>query len=176
MTSSSGLGLVMYGVSEGPNTGWTRGPVVASIAVGALLLAAMVVIELRTAAPLLDLRVYADRLFRPASIVLTLTSVAFFGLLFLLALFFQNGLHLSALQAGSAICPEAVGVIISSQFISRRSTRPSGRAGSRGACLRRSPSSPRCTRCGPSQATPRRTSRRFTLGCWCAPGWRWRRR
>ncbi len=120
VTSSSGLGLVMYGVSEGPNTGWTRGPVVASIAVGALLLAAMVVIELRTAAPLLDLRVYADRLFRPASIVLTLTSVAFFGLLFLLALFFQNGLHLSALQAGSAICPEAVGVIISSQFISRR--------------------------------------------------------
>ena len=120
VTSSSGLGLVMYGVSEGPNTGWTRGPVVASIAVGALLLAAMVVIELRTAAPLLDLRVYADRLFRSASIVLTLTSVAFFGLLFLLALFFQNGLHLSALQAGSAICPEAVGVIISSQFISRR--------------------------------------------------------
>ena len=120
VTSSVGLGLVMYGVSEGPNTGWTHGPVVASIAVGTVLLAVMVVIELRATAPLLDLRVYADRLFRSASIVLTLTSVAFFGLLFLLSLYFQNGLHLSALQAGSAICPEAVGVIISSQFISRR--------------------------------------------------------
>ena len=120
VTSSLGLGLLMYGVSEGPNTGWANGPIVASLAAGALLLAAMVVIELRVRAPLLDLRVYADRLFRSASIVLTLTSVAFFGLLFLLSLFFQDGLHFSALTAGSAICPEAVGVIISSQFISRR--------------------------------------------------------
>ena len=63
---------------------------------------------------------YGDRLFRSASIVLTLTSVAFFGLLFLLALFFQDGLHFTALQAGSTICPEAFGVIIASQFISRR--------------------------------------------------------
>jgi EmrB/QacA subfamily drug resistance transporter len=120
VTSSLGLGLLMYGVSVGPNTGWTHGPIVASIAAGALLLAAMVVIELRAKAPLLDLRVYADRLFRSASIVLTLTSVAFYGLLYLLSLFFQNGLHFSALEAGSTICPEAVGVIISSQVISRR--------------------------------------------------------
>jgi EmrB/QacA subfamily drug resistance transporter len=120
VTSSLGLGLLMYGVAEGPNAGWAAGPIVACIAAGALLVAAMVVIELRAAAPLLDLRVYADRLFRSASIVLTLTSVAFFGLIFLLSLFFQDGLHFSALQAGSTICPEAVGVIIASQFISRR--------------------------------------------------------
>ena len=120
VTSSLGLGLLMYGVAEGPNAGWTAGPIVASITAGALLVAAMVVIELRVSAPLLDLRVYADRLFRSASIVLTLTSVAFFGLLFLLALFFQDGLHFTALQAGSTICPEAFGVIIASQFISRR--------------------------------------------------------
>ena len=120
VTSSLGLGLLMYGVSERPSTGWTAGPIVACVVAGALLLAAMVVIELRVTAPLLDLRVYADRMFRSASIVLTLTSVAFFGLLFLLSLFFQDGLHFSALQAGSTICPEAVGVIIASQIISRR--------------------------------------------------------
>lgn len=120
VTSSLGLGLLMFGVSEGPHSGWTAGPIVACIAAGALLLAAMVVIELRSTAPLLDLRVYADRLFRSASIVLTLTSVAFFGLLFLLSLFFQDGLRFTALEAGSAICPEAFGVIIASQVISRR--------------------------------------------------------
>jgi EmrB/QacA subfamily drug resistance transporter len=120
VTSSLGLGLLMYGVSEGPSAGWAAGPIVACIVAGALLLAAMVFIELRAAAPLLDLRVYADRLFRSASIVLTLTSVAFFGLLFLLSLFFQDGLHFTALQAGSTICPEAVGVILASQVISRR--------------------------------------------------------
>jgi EmrB/QacA subfamily drug resistance transporter len=120
VTASLGLGLLMYGVAEGPNAGWTAGPIIACIAAGALLVAAMVIIELRATAPLLDLRVYADRLFRSASIVLTLTSVAFFGLLFLLSLFFQDGLHYSALQAGSTICPEAFGVIIASQLISRR--------------------------------------------------------
>jgi len=120
VTASLGLGLLMYGVAEGPNAGWTAGPIVACIAAGALLVAAMVIVELRATAPLLDLRVYADRLFRSTSIVLTLTSVAFFGLLFLLSLFFQDGLHYSALQAGSTICPEAFGVIIASQFISRR--------------------------------------------------------
>jgi EmrB/QacA subfamily drug resistance transporter len=120
VTASLGLGLLMYGVAEGPNAGWAAAPIIACIAAGALLVAAMVIIELRTTAPLLDLRVYADRLFRSASIVLTLTSVAFFGLLFLLSLFFQDGLHYSALQAGSTICPEAFGVIIASQLISRR--------------------------------------------------------
>ena len=88
-------------------------------------------IELRVPAPLLDLRVYADRLFRSASIVLTLTSVAFFGLLFLLSLFFQDGLHFTALQAGSTICPEAFGVIIASQIRHAGGcTRRSARAGS----------------------------------------------
>jgi len=120
LTSSLGLGLLMFGVAEGPHTGWTAGPIVGCIAAGAALLAAMAVIELRSAAPLLDLRVYTDRLFRSASVVLTLTSVAFFGLLYLLSLYFQDGLHFSALEAGSVICPEAFGVMLASQVISRR--------------------------------------------------------
>lgn len=53
-----GLAGSLDGVSEGPNAAWTDGPIVASIAAGTVLLAAMVVIEPR-AAPLLDLRVYA---------------------------------------------------------------------------------------------------------------------
>jgi len=123
VTASLGLGLLMCGVAEGPNAGWAAGPIIACIAAGALLVAAMVVIDLRATAPLLDLRVYAGRLFRSASVVLTLTSVAFFGLLFLLSLFFQDGLHYSSLQAGSTICPEAFGVIIASHIRSRAAAR-----------------------------------------------------
>ena len=120
VTSSLGLGLLMYGVAEGPNAGWTAGPIVASITAGRAAGRRHGGHRAAVPAPLLDLRVYADRLFRSASIVLTLTSVAFFGLLFLLSLFFQDGLHFTALQAGSTICPEAFGVIIASQLISRR--------------------------------------------------------
>ena len=119
VTAGLGLGLLMYSVSLGPSRGWTDGQVVTGIVLGSFFTLAMVVLELRRAAPLLELRVYADRLFRSASIVLTITSVSFFGLLFLLALFLQNALGLNALQAGLTIFPEAVGVVIGSQLVSR---------------------------------------------------------
>jgi EmrB/QacA subfamily drug resistance transporter len=119
VSSGLGFGLLMYGLSEGPNIGWAARKVLLSIVVGGTMLIVMVVIELRTAEPLLDLRLYGNRLFRATSIAMTLTSVAFFGLLYLLALFLQDGLHLNALQAGLTIFPEAVGVMVGSQFISR---------------------------------------------------------
>jgi EmrB/QacA subfamily drug resistance transporter len=119
LSSGLGLGLLMYGVSEGPNIGWATGRVVASIAVGAVLLVGMVIIELRTTHPLLDLRLYTDGLFRSTSVVMTLTSISFLGVLYLLALFFQDALHLTALHAGLSIFPEALGVMSGSQIVTR---------------------------------------------------------
>jgi EmrB/QacA subfamily drug resistance transporter len=120
LLAASGLGLTMYGVSEGPLKGWTNRPVLASIIVGAVLLVVLVIVELRIPEPMLDLRVYSNRLFRSASIVMILGAVAFLGVLFLVALIFQDGLHLSALQSGINTFPEALGVMIGAQIVSRR--------------------------------------------------------
>src|SRR5437773_6860773 len=57
-----GLGLLMYGVSEGPNLGWHDTPVRATIAAGAVLLIVMVAVALRAGAPIVDLRLLRDRL------------------------------------------------------------------------------------------------------------------
>jgi EmrB/QacA subfamily drug resistance transporter len=119
LTAGLGLGSLMYGVSEGPNIGWASARVVATLIAGVVLLTAMVFIELRSPRPLLDLRVYADRLFRSTSIVLTITSVAFYGLIYLLSLFLQSALGVSPLNTGLTIFPEAVGVIVISQFLGR---------------------------------------------------------
>jgi len=51
LLSGFGLGLLMYGVSEGPDRGWDDALVLTTIAAGAVLLAAMVVVELRSRAP-----------------------------------------------------------------------------------------------------------------------------
>ena len=118
--AASGLGLIMYGVSEGPLRGWGSGGVVSSAGAGAVLLVITVLFELRRHQPLVDLRVYGDRLFRATSAVLTLGAVAFLGVLYLVALFYQDGLHLSALQSGLNTFPEAVGVMIGAQVVSRR--------------------------------------------------------
>jgi EmrB/QacA subfamily drug resistance transporter len=117
--SGAGLGLVMYGVSEGPFKGWSDAGIVATIVVGAALLLAMVFVELRVTEPLIDLRLFRDGLFRNANIVMGLGSISFLGILFIVALFFQDGLGQSALGSGLSTFPEAIGVMAGAQVVTR---------------------------------------------------------
>ena len=48
-----------------------------------------------------------------------ITTAAFLGTLYLVALFFQDGLGLSALASGLSTFPEAIGVMVGAQFASR---------------------------------------------------------
>jgi EmrB/QacA subfamily drug resistance transporter len=117
--SGVGLGALMYGISEGPNHGWASGGVLASIALGAALLAGMVAVELRTARPIVDLRLLGDRLFRSANGVIVLSSVAFLGTLYVIALYYQDARGLTPLQSGLSTAPEAIGVLVGAQLASR---------------------------------------------------------
>ena len=119
LLSGLGLGLLMYGVCEGPNLGWRHAQVLAAIAAGAVLLAAMVVVELRSAAPIVDLRLLANRLFRSCNGVMVLASVAFLGTLYAISLYYQDGRGLSALGSGLSTFPEALGVMGGAQLASR---------------------------------------------------------
>ncbi len=114
-----GLGLAMYGVSEGPVKGWHSADVLATIAAGVVLLAAMVIVELRTARPMVDLRLLSNRLFRSSNGVMILTSVAFLGTLYGISLYYQDGRGLTALGSGLSTFPEALGVMGGAQLASR---------------------------------------------------------
>ncbi len=119
LLSGAGLGLAMYGVSEGPVEGWASADVLATIVAGVALLAAFFFHERRSSRPLIDLSLFGDRLFRSTTSVMVVSSVAFLGTLYLVALFFQNSLHMTALRAGLTIFPEALGVMAGSQVVSR---------------------------------------------------------
>ncbi len=119
LLSGLGLGLLMYGVSEGPNHGWRAPEVLGTIVAGAVLLALMVVVELRTTAPLIDLRLLTNRLFRVSNGVMVLTSVAFLGTLYAITLYYQDGRGLSPLASGLSTFPEAFGVMAGAQLASR---------------------------------------------------------
>lgn len=114
-----GLGLVMYGVSEGPLTSWIAPEVLSTIAVGALLLVALVPFELRRHQALIDLRQLGDRLFRSSTVVVLLVTAALLGTLYVITLFYQDGRHMSALAAGLSTFPEALGVMAGAQAASR---------------------------------------------------------
>jgi EmrB/QacA subfamily drug resistance transporter len=115
----AGLGLLMYGVSEGPLKSWSSTDVIASCVTGALLLGVFVVVELRTSRPMVDLRLLKERLFRSTNAVMFLASAAFLGTLYLIPLYFQDARGLTALQSGLSTFPEAFGVMIGAQFASR---------------------------------------------------------
>ncbi len=119
LLSGVGLGLLMYGVSEGPNLGWHRPEIIGTIAAGVILLAVMVVVELRSAAPMVDLRLLENRLFRAGNGVMVLASVAFLGTLYAISLYYQDGRGLSALGSGLSTFPEAFGVMGGAQLASR---------------------------------------------------------
>ena len=119
LLSGIGLGLLMYGVSEGPGLGWASAGVLAAVAAGVALLAAMVAVELRTAEPIVALRLLGNRLFRSATGVLILASIAFLGTLYAISLYYQDGRGLTALGSGLSTFPEAIGVMIGAQLASR---------------------------------------------------------
>lgn len=118
--SGIGLGLLMYGLSEGPIKGWGRPEIVATCITGAVLLVLMVFVELHQDQPLVDLRLLSNRLFAAANLVMALYAMAFLGVLYLVSLFYQDGLGLTALQSGLSTFPEAVGVLVGAQVVTRR--------------------------------------------------------
>jgi EmrB/QacA subfamily drug resistance transporter len=117
--SGLGLGLFMYGFSEGPVAGWGTARVIASLIAGLIALAIMIGVELRIPDPMVALRLLGNRLFRSSNIVMVLGSIAFLGVLYVVSLYYQDGRGLSALGSGLSTFPEAVGVMIGSQVASR---------------------------------------------------------
>ena len=114
-----GLGSLMFGLSDGPARGWTSPVIDVSATAGALLLVVLVAYELRTPAPMLDLRVLKNRLFATTSSVVITSTTAFLGSLFLVSLFYQDGFGVSPLQSGLSTFPEAIGVMLGAQSASR---------------------------------------------------------
>ncbi len=119
LLAASGLASLLYSLSQGPDKGWLSPEVLATGIGGAILLAAMVAVELRIDQPMLTLRLYKDRMFRNSNMVNTFSYASFAAFLFLLPQFLQTLLGYSALKSGLTTFPQAVGVIATSQFVGK---------------------------------------------------------
>ncbi|HVY10706.1 MAG TPA: MDR family MFS transporter [Mycobacteriales bacterium] len=117
--AGTGLPALMYALSEGPSRGWTSPLIIAIGIAGIALLVALVRYELWVSAPMIDLRLVGNRLFRSSTLIIFIGMAAFLGTLYVVALFFQDGLGLTALNAGLSTFPEAIGVMIGAQISTR---------------------------------------------------------
>src|SRR5215471_19213451 len=78
-----GLGALVYGVIHGGSSGWLDPTTLATLAAGVLVIAAFVAHELRTPAPMLDVRVFRNPRFSGASLAVSAVYFCLFGTIFL---------------------------------------------------------------------------------------------
>ena len=102
---------LVYGISEG-STSWTSVNTLGGIVVGALALITFVVVELRAADPLLELRVFRSADFNIAIVAQWAGQFAFFGVLFLVPLYLQQVRGYGALDTGLTLLPEALATMV----------------------------------------------------------------
>jgi EmrB/QacA subfamily drug resistance transporter len=103
--ASLGLLGIVYGVVSGNSDGWTSATVVASIVIGALLVAGFVAWELRAREPMLPMHLFRSRGFTLTNAASLLMFFGMFGSIFLLAQFLQVVQHYSPLEAGLRTLP-----------------------------------------------------------------------
>lgn len=103
-----GLSVLLWGVIQAPENGWTSGQVLLAFGVGLAVLAAFIWWELHTANPMLNMHFFKNPRFSAASGAITLTFFTLFGTLFLMTQFLQVVLGFSALKAGLVLGPQAL--------------------------------------------------------------------
>ena len=102
---TSGLMLLVYAMTRATQIGWSSAETIALLAVSASLVAAFFVIELRSKAPLLPLRIFRLRTLAGSNLTSLLIGASIFSMFFLLTLYMQQVLHYSAVKTGVAYIP-----------------------------------------------------------------------
>jgi EmrB/QacA subfamily drug resistance transporter len=97
---AAGMALSVLGLQQAQTWGWSDVRTWACIAGGLALLVIFVFVELRTAVPLIKVRVFASRAFVVDNLVLFLSMIAFVPVFFFASVYAQLSLGYNASQAG----------------------------------------------------------------------------
>jgi predicted MFS family arabinose efflux permease len=99
---TGGLMLLVYALTRATQHGWATTETIGLLAASAVLMGAFFVIEYRSHAPLLPLRIFRLRTLTASNVSGLLMGGAIFAQFFLLTLYMQEVLHYSALKTGVA--------------------------------------------------------------------------
>lgn len=111
---SPGLATFLFAVSSIPGRGTVADRhVLIPAAIGLALIAAFVVHAWRRVDhPLIDLRLFGNRVLAQANVTMVVFAVAFFGFCLLLPSYFQQVLHQTPMQAGVHMIPQGLGAML----------------------------------------------------------------
>ena len=113
----------MLALIEGNSWGWGSPAVVGLFVGGAAGLAAFVAIELRVRAPMVQFSFFANRNFLGANAVAFIISFGMLGTFFFMAIYMQDLLGYSALEAGVRFLPTTVLIVVIAPLAGRLADR-----------------------------------------------------
>ncbi|MGB0121766.1 MAG: MFS transporter [Solirubrobacterales bacterium] len=116
-----GLTALVLALIEGNSWGWDSPAVIGLVALSIVMLAAFVAAELRVKAPIIEFSLFKSRNFIGSVIVAFIISFAMMGVFFFLALYMQNILGYSALEAGVRFLPTTLVIMVLSPLSGRLS-------------------------------------------------------
>jgi EmrB/QacA subfamily drug resistance transporter len=111
-----GVALSVLGFQQSATWGWANPATVLCIVVGIALLVVFVFVELRTAAPLMQVRIFRVRAFAVENLVLGITMLVFVPVFFFASEYAQIALAKTAQQAGLYLLYFFLGFVAASQI------------------------------------------------------------
>jgi EmrB/QacA subfamily drug resistance transporter len=112
LTLTGGLAALVLALVEGNQWHWGSSRELALFALAAAALSAFAVVERRQRAPMVDFSFFRSRTFLGANIVAFIVSFAMLAMFFFMALYMQNVLHYSPLQAGVRFLPSTLMIVL----------------------------------------------------------------
>lgn len=112
--STAAIGLLVYTIIEGPESGWGSPARIAGFLAAGLLIVVFIAVEKRRDAPMIDVTLFRNPAFSAASGSVTLAFFALFGFIFLVTQYFQLIRGYGTLSTGVRILPVALSIAIGS--------------------------------------------------------------
>ncbi|MDT0390379.1 MFS transporter [Streptomyces dubilierae] len=116
---TAGLATLAYGISQTEAEGWTARATLLPLLAGLVLIGLFLVVEARTASPLMPLGLLRLRAVSSSNVAMFLCGSAMFCMWFFMTLYAQNVLGYSPLEAGLALVPSSLAVILGSKLAPR---------------------------------------------------------
>jgi EmrB/QacA subfamily drug resistance transporter len=116
---TAGLATLAYGISQTEAQGWTAAATLVPLLAGLALIALFLAVEARTPSPLMPLGLFRLRSVSSANGAMFLCGSAMFCMWFFMTLYAQNVLGYTPLEAGLALVPSSLAVVIGSKLAPR---------------------------------------------------------
>ncbi|WAX82036.1 MFS transporter [Streptomyces sp. KMM 9044] len=119
MLVTAGLATLAFGISRTGAEGWTAPSTLVPLGAGLALTALFLLVEARTRAPLMPLELFRVRSVSSANVAMFLSGAAMFCMWFFMTLYAQNVLGYTPLEAGFALVPSSLAVVVGSKIAPR---------------------------------------------------------